>query len=442
MALRLLMPLVALVAGPVLAQDSNVLTGEAAFGDWSTDAPGVRRFITPADLPQPYASPSQAGRGTIVAPPPGAVPTVPSGFSVELLADGLERPRTLRVAPNGDIFLAESGAGRVLVLRRNDDGSVERSVFAGGFGYPYGIAFYPPGPSPEWVYVAETTRVVRFPYAVGDTVASGPAETILAGIPDGGHSTRDIAFTPDGKEMLLAVGSRSNVAEGLSEIAPDELVRLEEALGLGAAWGAELGRAAVMSFDPAGRNGRSFANGIRNCSGLTIQPATGELWCATNERDGLGDNLPPDYVSRIARGGFYGWPWYYIGDNEDPRHAGARPDLNGKVTVPDVLLQPHSAPLSIVFYEGDTFPDEYRGDGFAALHGSWNRGALTGYKVVRIVTDDGGAPTGEYEDFMTGFVLDAERVWGRPVGVAVAKDGALLVSEDGNGAVWRVQAAP
>jgi hypothetical protein len=237
--------------------------------------------------------------------------------------------------------------------------------------------------------------------------------------------------------MLLAVGSRSNVAEGLSEIAPDELVRLEEALGLGAAWSAELGRAAVMSFDPAGRNGRSFANGIRNCSGLTIQPATGELWCATNERDGLGDNLPPDYVSRIARGGFYGWPWYYIGKNQDPKHAGKKPELAERVIVPDVLLQSHSASLCMLFYTGQQFPQQYRGDAFAAEHGSWNRAKRTGYKVIRVPMKDGKA-TGEYEDFMTGFVLDNETVWGRPAGVAVTRDGALLVSDDANGTIFRV----
>ena len=427
---------------PSAAQDMGVLTGEAAFGDWSTDAPGVRRLITPADLPEPFASEPTIGRGDVVPRPVDAVPRVPEGFNAELLAEGLERPRTLRVAPNGDIFVAESGAGGVLVLRRNENGSIERSAFADGFGYPYGIAFYPPGLSPEWVYVAETTRIVRFPCSAGDLIASGPAEGVLAGIPGGGHSTRDIAFTPDGDELLVAVGSLSNVADGIGSLPPDEIARLEIALGIGAAWGAELGRASVMSFDSKGRKGKSYSNGIRNCSGLTIQPATGDLWCATNERDGLGDNLPPDYVSRIVRGAFYGWPWYYTGNNEDPRHAGARPDLMRKVTIPDVLLQPHSAPLSIVFYEGDAFPEEYHGDGFAALHGSWNRGALTGYKVVRIIIGDDRMPTGEYEDFMTGFVLDDESVRGRPVGVAVAVDGALLVSEDGNGTIWRVHAKP
>lgn len=432
--------LAALVLAPAAAQEQRVLTGEVAFGGWQSDAPGVRRLIRPQDMPAPYTTPSASERATVVAMPDGVKPIVPEGFTVELLASGLITPRTIRIAPNGDIFVAESGAGRLLVFRRGEDGTVEKRVFADGFDYPYGIAFYPAGPSPVWLYIAQTTRIVRFPYAAGDLKASKRAEPVLAGIPGAGHATRDILFTPDNKTMLLAIGSRSNAGEGMGQISPENLASIEQNLGLGSAWGDEIGRASVMSFDPSGKNGKLYAAGVRNCAGATIQPATGDLWCATNERDGLGDNLPPDYVSRIKPGAFYGWPWYYIGDNEDPRHAGERPDLKGKITVPDVLLQPHSAPLSIVFYDGESFPAEYRGDGFAALHGSWNRGGLTGYKVVRIVTHD-GVPTGEYEDFMTGFVRDDRSVWGRPVGVAVAKDGALLVSEDANGTIWRVQAA-
>jgi hypothetical protein len=237
--------------------------------------------------------------------------------------------------------------------------------------------------------------------------------------------------------MYVAVGSDSNVAQGIERRSASEIAEVEASRGLGAAWGEEENRAAVLVFDPDGANGRIFATGIRNCSGLAVEPRTGDLWCATNERDGLGDDLPPDYLSRIGEGKFYGWPWYYIGDHEDPRHAGARPDLAGKVTIPDVLLQPHSAPLGIAFYDRDAFPEEYRGDGFATLHGSWNRGSRTGYKVVRIIMEN-GVPTGEYEDFMTGFVLSDDDVWGRPVGVAVAKDGALLISEDGNDTIWRV----
>ena len=206
---------------------------------------------------------------------------------------------------------------------------------------------------------------------------------------------------------------------------------------LGATWGTEQNRANVLVFTPDGRGGHPFATGIRNCVGLAMQPATGALWCSTNERDGLGDNLVPDYVTRVREGAFYGWPWWYMGDHEDPRHAGARPDLAGKVTVPDVLLQAHSASLELTFYHGQAFPPEWRG-GFAAEHGSWNRASRTGYKIVHIILDAQGNPTGQYQDFLTGFVLGNGGVWGRPVGVAVGQDGALYVGEDGNGTIWRV----
>jgi glucose/arabinose dehydrogenase len=277
---------------------------------------------------------------------------------------------------------------------------------------------------------------VRFPYKNGDLKAGGPPETIVPSLVESGsgHWTRDIVFTPDGKHMFVSVGSGSNDAEGMPKTPPEGWVAAHP---LGAAWGNEAGRADVLEFDPDGRNGRIFATGIRNCVSLTLAPQTDDLWCATNERDGLGDNLPPDYLTRVREGGFYGWPWYYIGDNQDPRHKGERPDLAGKVTVPDVLIQPHSAPLGSAFYDGAMFPAEYRGSLFAALHGSWNRHLRTGYKIVRVLLKD-GAPTGEYEDFVTGFVTDDGSVWGRPVGVAVAKDGALLFSEDGNGTIWRV----
>ena len=242
--------------------------------------------------------------------------------------------------------------------------------------------------------------------------------------------------------MFVSIGSASNVAPNLGGRDPAQIEAWQAQHGLGAAWGAETNRADVLVFSPDGRNPSTFATGLRNCVGMAVHPATGDLWCSTNERDGLGDNLPPDYVTRVARGGFYGWPWYYIGDHEDPRHKNARPDLRGRVTVPDVLIQPHSAPLQMTFYPpgqagAAAFPAEYRGDGFAALHGSWNRALRTGYKIVRIRLHD-GVPTGEYQDFLTGFVLDNDAVWGRPVGVAVAHDGALLVTEDGNGTIWRV----
>ena len=252
----------------------------------------------------------------------------------------------------------------------------------------------------------------------------------------GGHTTRDIAFSRDGKRMLISVGSRSNDAEGSGGPA-EGLEAWISGHPLGAAWGSETDRAGVLAFDPDGKPLGMFATGIRNCVGLAIHPTTGDLYCSTNERDGLGDNLVPDYVTRVREGAFYGWPWFYIGSNEDPRHAGERADLKGKVTVPDVLLQPHSASLGLTFYNGHQFPADYSGDGFAAEHGSWNRSKRTGYKVIRIRLRD-GVPTGEYQDFITGFVINDNDVWGRPVGVAVAHDGALLVSEDGNGTIWRV----
>jgi glucose/arabinose dehydrogenase len=421
------------------AQSAELLVGTAAFGDWQDDAPGVRRLIRPEDLPEAGATRSASDRSRLVRLPEGRAPTVPDGFEAELFAAGMQRPRTIRVAPNGDIFVAESGAGRVLVFRAGEDPSQpgEAGIFAGGFNYPYGIAFYPPGPEPEWVYVADTGRVMRFAYRSGDLEARGEAEIVVPDLPTGGHSTRDIAFSPDGTRLYVAVGSASNAGEGIGTLAPEEIASVTAEHGLGAAWGAEENRAAVLVFDPDGGNRRNFANGIRNCSGLTVQSETGDLWCAVNERDSLGDNLPPDYMSRIGEGKFYGWPWYYIGDRQDPRDAGQRPDLAGKITVPDVLVQAHSAPLGIVFYDGEAFPAAYRGDGFATLHGSWNRSQRTGYKVVRVIVEN-GVPTGEYEDFATGFVLSGGDVWGRPVGVAVAKDGALLVSEDGNGTIWRI----
>jgi glucose/arabinose dehydrogenase len=419
-----------------------LMMGAAAMGDWKSDAPGVRRLITATDIPQPYATRSAGNPPRLVQRPPDAKPIVPDGFNVDLFASGLDRPRVIRVAPNGDIFVAESGAGRVIVFRAADGAAKpsKAGVFASGLGYPYGIAFYPLGSDPQWVYVGETDRVVRFPYRSGDLVAGGEPQTVVARLPTGGHVTRDIAFSQDGKRLLVAVGSASNVAEGQQRLSASAIAAWEAAHGLGASWGREEDRADVLSFDPDGGNKRTFATGIRNCAGLAVEPNSGTVWCATNERDGLGDNLPPDYVSRIREGAFYGWPWYYIGDNQDPRHAGERPDLKGEVTISDVLIQAHSAPLGLTFYTGDAFPAEYHGDGFATLHGSWNRTKRTGYKVVRIAMKD-GVPTGEYEDFMTGMVISDNAVWGRPVGIAMAHDGALLVSEDGNGTIWRVTAA-
>jgi glucose/arabinose dehydrogenase len=343
----------------------------------------------------------------------------------------------MRTAPNGDVFLAESGAGQIRVLRPGPDGRTgSASVFASDLSLPFGIAFWPPA-QPQYVYVAATDRVVRYPYSPGDLTARGRAEEVVAELPTGGHWTRDLAVSPDGKRMFLSVGSASNVATSMPGHPPGGADTWDREHGLGAAWGDEGGRAGVFSFDPSGHSLRLFAAGLRNCVGLSVQPANGAVWCATNERDGLGDNLPPDYATSVREGAFYGWPWYYIGNHEDPRLPGRRSDLAGKVTVPDVLIQPHSAPLGITFYSGTMFPVPYHGEAFVTLHGSWNRGQRTGYKVVRLLMDH-DHPTGAYEDFLTGFVLYDRAVWGRPVGVTVAADGSLLVSEDGNGTIWRV----
>ena len=424
------------------AQDTGLRTGAAAFGDWRTDAPGVRRLIAPADLPAPYATPSDSNGPSVSPRTAGAAPRVPAGLTAELWAVGFRIPRVIRVAPNGDVFLAETGADRVRVLRAPDGAAhpSETTVFASGLSEPFGIAFWPQA-NPRYVYVAETNRVVRYPYTAGDLQARGPAEVVIPSLPEGGHSTRDLAVAPDGKHLFVSIGSASNAATSIPAQPPRSPASWDAAHGLGAAWGTEAGRATVLRFEPDGSHVEVFANGLRNCVGLTVQPATGAVWCATNERDGLGDDLPPDYATRVAQGEFFGWPWYYIGGHEDPRLRGRRPDLAGRVTVPDVLIQPHSAPLGIVFYDGSMFPAEYRGDAFVALHGSWNRNKRTGYKVVRLRMRN-GAPTGEYDDFLTGFVNSDASVWGRPVDVAVAHDGALLVTEDGNGTIWRVSTRP
>lgn len=419
--------------------DQPALKGAAAFGDWRADRPGVRRLIKPEDLPKPYATKSASNGAGIVDMPANAKPRLPSGFSAELIASGIDNPRVVRVAPNGDLFVADSEANQIRVYRLTKDSAkpAENGIFAGGLNQPYGIAFYPLGNDPQWVYVANSDSIVRFAYRNGDLKASGDPQTIVDNIPANHHWTRDIAFSPDGKTLYLSVGSGSNVAEDMGKRPRGGLDAWVKSKPLGASWGSEAGRAEVRAFDPDGKNGRVVATGLRNCSGMTVQPATGAPWCVVNERDALGDNVPAEYATSVREGAFYGWPWYYIGNNEDPRHKGERPDLAGKADIPDVLMQAHSAPLNIAFYDGKSFPPEYRGDAFVTLHGSWNRGNRTGYKIVRLLFKD-GKPTGEYEDFMTGFVASNGEVWGRPVGVAVAGDGSLIVSEDGNGTIWRV----
>jgi glucose/arabinose dehydrogenase len=425
------------------AQTGEVRTGDAAFAGWQADAPGVRRHIEPSDLPAAPATvadpeASVAKPATVVPAPQGALPKVPDGFAVQVFASGFKQPRTLRVAPNGDIFLSESGTGRVLVFRPGADGAAAKpEVFAENLDRPYGIIFHPPA-DPRHVYVAAANQVVRYPYQNGATKATGPAEVIIDNIPTTRHWTRDLAVSRDGNQLFLSVGSASNLGvDGMPDMTPEQIQEHERTHGRGAAWGQEENRAVVRVFDPEGETVRNYATGLRNCSGLAMQPGTDNLWGVVNERDHLGPHLVPDHMVLLQEGGFYGWPWYYIGDNEDPALKGKRPDLRGQVRVPEVLIQSHSSALSVAFYDNDAYPAEYRGDAFVALHGSHSAPDMTGYKVIRVRMKD-GTPTGEYDDFMTGFVIDNDTVWGRPAGVTVTRDGSLLVSDDANGTIYRV----
>jgi glucose/arabinose dehydrogenase len=407
----------------VPADGGKLLKGEGASGDWREDAPGVRRLITPVDLPKPYVTKSADNDARVISRPNNAWPQALPGFKVDQIATGLSEPRLIRTAPNGDLFIAESQKGQIRVLRGigSDRRAQTVEVFANGLNKPFGIAFYPPGANPQFVYVANTGSVVKFPYENGDLKARGKAQTVLATIPGGGllhgggHWTRDIAFTADGRKMFVSVGSHSNVDDDAEE---DH-------------------RADILEFNPDGSSERIYAAGIRNPVGIAIDPSTGVLWTSVNERDDLGDDLVPDYITSVKDGGFYGWPWYYIGSNHDPRHAGKHAELKDKVIVPDVLLQSHSASLEMAFYDGKMFPPEYSGYAFAAEHGSWNRAKRTGYKIICVPVHNGKA-TGEYIDFVTGFVTPNGEVWGRPVGVTVASDGALIFTDDGSDSVWRV----
>jgi glucose/arabinose dehydrogenase len=407
----------------VAADGGKLLKGEGAYGDWREDSPGVRRLIAPADMPKPYATKSVDNDAHVISRPNNAWPQALPGFKVDQIATGLSEPRLIRAAPNGDLFVAESRKGRIRLLRGiAADGRAQTvETFATGLNKPFGIAFYPPGANPQFVYVANTGSVVKFPYQNGDLKARGKAQTVVATIPGGGllhgggHWTRDIAFSADGQKMLVSVGSKSNVSDDAAE---DH-------------------RADILEFNPDGSGERIYAAGIRNPVGIALEPSTGVLWTSVNERDDLGDDLVPDYITTVKDGGFYGWPWYYIGANQDPRHAGKHPELKDKVIVPDVLLQSHSASLQMTFYDGKMFPSEYSGYAFAAEHGSWNRAKRTGYKIICVPVHNGKA-TGGYMDFVTGFVTPSGEVWGRPVGVTVASDGALIFTDDGSDSVWRV----
>jgi glucose/arabinose dehydrogenase len=449
-----------------------VLTGQAAFPDWAGEHPGVRHKITVGDLPQPDPAEAVNNTAHIIARPANAWPVAPPGFKVTLYAGGdttpmqradakqvmtrsggtFTEPRLIMTAPNGDLFLADSGAGEIIVLRgvKPDGKAATIATFATGLDHPFGIAFYPLGPDPKFVYIGNATTIQRFAYHNGDLHAAGPVETVVPSIPGyaqltgGGHWTRDVVFTKDGQHMLVSVGSGSNVDN--ADTHPREFHRAD-----------------ILEFTPEGKFLEVYAHGIRNCVGEAINPTTGSLWCSTNERDEIGNHLPPDYVTSVPEGGFFGWPWYYMGGHQDPRlpepcadGTGPDPqlakplteeqgsnckhvDIASKVITPDVLVQPHMASLEMTFYPERkfSFPAQYEGDAFAAEHGSWNRAKRAGYEVITIPMHDGHA-SGEYDDFLTGFVTPQGEVWGRPVGVAIGTDGSLFVSDDGSRSVWHV----
>ena len=373
--------------------------------------------VDPAKLPSPFHTESARRSSKVIPQPENAKLNVPKGFKVNVYAEGgFTYPRWMALAPNGDVFVADSRANSVIVLRDTDkDGKADqRFVFSSKLAQPFGMAFHK-----DWFYVANTDSVVRFAYKSGQTEASGEPEKIVELTPGGynQHWTRNILFSKDGKQMFVSIGSATNVSVE-----------------------ADPKRAAISVYDPDGKNHRIYASGLRNPIGLAWNPKTGELWTAVNERDGLGDDLVPDYATSVKEGGFYGWPYSYIGQNEDPRRKGENPDLVKKAIVPDVLFTSHVAALGIQFYTGKMFPKEYQGDAFVAMHGSWNRQKLSGYKIVRIRFKNGKLIGNSFEDFVSGWLPDenSNEVWGRPVGLLVNADGSLLIADDGGKKIWRV----
>ena len=401
----------------ILAVSVFLLVGfSCAHSLLKSSAPSELRHydIKVADLPPPEVQNGPRNQSRVIPRPDGAQLTLPAGFEINVFAEGeMQQPRGMALAPNSDVFVSESQPGRVTILRdSNGDGRVdERFVFASGLARPYGLAFWK-----DYLYVGNTNALVRFKYKPGQTKAEGEPEKLLD-IPSGrGHWTRNVIFNPAGNKMYLAVGSSSNVDAGDPAI-----------------------RAAISELNPDGTGQRIFASGTRNPVGLAFNPTTKQLWAAVEERDLIGNDLVPEYVTSIKDGAFYGWPYGYIGQHEDPRRKGERPDLVAKTIVPDVLIQAHSAVLGMVFYEGKNFPADYQGDAFVALHGSWNREPRTGYKIIRIKFRN-GKPAGGYDDFVIGWMLgeDKPEVWGRPVSLLVVKDGSMLITDDGANKIWRV----
>ena len=386
-----------------------------AFAIGTDQTPGQRIHIDLAKLPTPYAPPSKANPPRTVDKPSGAMPTVPAGFAVNVFADKLGAVRNVVVAPNGDVFAVLQGAGKILLLR--DDGSGKGKVistFAEGFNGAYGFTF-----AKDSILIGDLDGIWKIPYGAGDTTAKAKQQRITAegaiGDP-AGHATRNVIASPDGTKFYVSIGSRGNIAE---EPEP---------------------RATIQEFSIDGSKQRTYATGLRNAVGLGYAPGTSDLYTVVNERDTAGDELVPDYMAKVVDGGFYGWPYSYMGQNPEPKMDGKRADLVAKARVPETPFRSHSAPVGMTFYAATQFPKEYQGGAFVALHGSWNATPPRGYHVVHVPFVN-GKPSDSYTVFAAGFWADKEQrpeVWGRPAGVAVAKDGSLLIADDVSGTLWRV----
>ena len=379
-------------------------------------------------LPAPFATPSVRNTSKVIGWPAGKMPRPAAGFEVALFADKLDNPRQAYALPNKDILVVEAvrefpdrpakSSNRITLFRdANNDGKYElREIFLSGLRMPHGMLLVG-----DWFYVGNTDGVVRYPYRANQSKLDGAGQKILD-LPSGGHYTRNLIADPAGKKIYVAVGSASNVDEENS-------------------WEKDQRRAGILEMNPDGTGVRIFARGLRNPVGMDWEPRTKTLWTVVNERDLLGDDLVPDYLTSVKDGGFYGWPYAYFGQNEDPRKKGQRPDLVAAAIKPDYALGSHVAALGLAFYQGKSFPERYRGGAFIGMHGSWNRSKMTGYKVS-FVPFANGKPAGPMEDILTGFIADESKfeAHGRPVGVTVAPDGSLLVADDSGGKVWRVSA--
>lgn len=413
--------IVGLMSGFSIGYIGSASAHDVAVEPSSVEIAGsMRRYqVKIENLPKPYQTESASRSSSLVPQPKNAELKMPNGFRINQFAENFSQPRVMALAPNGDVFVADSSADKIIVLRdKNKDGkSDERFTFADGLNQPFGMAF-----QNGFLYVANTDNVVRFVYQSGQTKAAAEPEKIID-LPIEGynqHWTRNITFSPDGSKLYVSVGSQSN-----ADIEPT-------------------GRAAISEYDADGKNGRIYASGLRNPVGIAFNPTTKVLYTTVNERDGLGDDLVPDYLTSVKENGFYGFPYSYLGQNIDPRRAkdikGDVPNMVKNSIMPEVLFESHSAALGLLFYNGKAFPAEYQGDAFVAMHGSWNRQKLTGYKIVRVRFKDGKPLENAYEDFVSGWLPDenSNKVWGRPVGLLIAADGSLLITDDGAKKIWRV----